>query len=56
MVPRLALSICDAAAVIGVSESHFKRHVLSHLRVSCSGRRRLVPVRELERYLAECAA
>jgi hypothetical protein len=55
-VPRLALSIRDAACAVGVSESHFKRHVLPRLRVTLSGRRRLIAVRELEKYLAERAA
>jgi hypothetical protein len=55
-VPRLALSIEDASRAIGVSPSHFKRHVLPRLRVTCSGRRRLIAVRELEKYLAERAA
>jgi hypothetical protein len=53
--PRLALSIMEAAEAIGVSQAHFKRHVLPAVRVTLSGRRRLVSVRELERYLSERA-
>lgn len=50
-VPRLALSYSEAAGALGVSEKHFKRHVLPRLRVTVSGGRRLVAVKELERYL-----
>jgi hypothetical protein len=54
-LPRLALSIKEAAEALSVSESHFKRHVLPNIRVTMSGGRRLVMVRELERYLTERA-
>ena len=47
-LPRLALSIAEAAEAIGVSESHFKRHVLPRVRTTLIGRRRVVSVRELE--------
>ncbi len=55
VVPRLALSYSEAAAALGVSTKHFQRHVLSHLRVTLSGGRRLIAVRELERYLEKMA-
>jgi len=48
---RLALSIDEAAAALGISRDHFDRHVLPRVKVVPIGRRRLVPVRELERYL-----
>jgi excisionase family DNA binding protein len=42
--------------MIGVSRSHFYEHVAPELRVVRSGRRRLVPVTELERWLERNAA
>ncbi len=53
VVPRLALTPDEAAAAIGVSRRHFFEHVLPDLRVVRSGRRRLIPVRQLERWLEE---
>lgn len=53
--PRLALSIDEAAESIGVSRRHFERHILPRLRVTLSGQRRLIAVKEIERYLEECA-
>jgi len=47
----LAVSIEDGAALISVSESHFKRHVLPRVRTIMVGRRRLVVVKDLERFL-----
>lgn len=49
--PRLSLSRDEAAASLGVSRDHFDRHVLPHIRTAAVGRRVLVPVRELERFL-----
>ena len=54
-VPRLALSRAEAAEAIGVSLHFFDEHVAGELRVVYRGRRRLVPIRELERWLAENA-
>ena len=53
---RLAYSPDEAAALIGVSRSFFFEHVLPELRVVRVGRRRLVSLRELERWLDEAAA
>jgi excisionase family DNA binding protein len=50
-VPRVTLSVDEAAAALAVSRDHFERHVLSQLRVVYSGRRRLIPLRELERWV-----
>ena len=55
-VPRLALSPDEAAAALGVSRDYLDLHVLPELRVVRRGRRRLVPVRELERWLTAEAA
>jgi len=53
---RLALSPDEAAAAVGVSRDFFDLHVAPELRIVRRGRRRLVPVRELERWLEESAA
>ncbi len=50
---RLAYSPDEAAALIGVSRSFFFEHVLPDLRVVRVGRRRIVSLRELERWLDE---
>jgi excisionase family DNA binding protein len=51
VVTRLALTPDEAAASIGMSRSMFYAEVLPELRVVRRGRKRLVPVRELERWL-----
>jgi excisionase family DNA binding protein len=53
---RLALTRAEAAAAIGVSLDSFERHIQHELRVVRRGRLRLVPVRELERWLEANAA
>lgn len=50
-VPRTGLTLEEAAASIGVSLAHFRRHVLPGLKIVHSGAARIVPVRELERFL-----
>jgi excisionase family DNA binding protein len=55
-VPRLALTPNEAAIAIGVSRSHFFAAVLPELRVVRSGRCRLIPIAELERWLEHNAA
>jgi hypothetical protein len=47
--PRLALSRRDAAAALGMSLSHFQRHVQPEVRCIYSGQLRLYPLAELER-------
>lgn len=54
-VGRLALSRGEAAAALGISLDSFERHVQSDIRLVRRGRMRLVPVRELERWLSENA-
>jgi hypothetical protein len=54
-IPRLALSREEAAAALGMSLDSFERHVQPTLRLVRRGRLRLVPVGELERWLAENA-
>ena len=53
---RLALTRAEAAAAIGVSLDSFERYVQPELRLIRRGRLRLVPVRELERWLDSNAA
>jgi hypothetical protein len=55
-IPRLALSPDECALSLGVSRDYFDEHVLPELRCVRRGRRRLVPVRELERWLDREAA
>jgi excisionase family DNA binding protein len=52
---RLALSPDEAAAVLGVSRDYFDEHVISELRVVRRGRRILVALAELERWLDRSA-
>jgi hypothetical protein len=51
MVRRLALSKQEAAEAFGVSVDFFDEHIAFELRMVRRGRRRLVPIRELERWL-----
>ncbi len=54
-IPRLALTREEAAASLGMSLDSFERHVQPTLRLVRLGRMRLVPIAELERWLAENA-
>ena len=51
-IRRLALNPEEAAAAIGVSRAFFFAAVLPNLKVVRVGRKRLVPVPELEAWLA----
>jgi hypothetical protein len=53
--PRLALGLTEAAEAIGVSLDFFSEHVRPELRVVRRGRKVIVSVRELEKWLAEHA-
>lgn len=53
---RLGFSPAEAAASLGCSRNFFDEHVLPELRVVRIGRRIIVPVRELERWLERNAA
>ena len=50
---RVCLTIPEAAASIGVGPDFFDQYVRPELRVIRRGSKRLVPVRELERWAAE---
>jgi excisionase family DNA binding protein len=53
--PRLALTREEAAEAIGVSLDTLERYVIDGLRVVRLGRRIVVPVAELEAWLADNA-
>lgn len=54
-IPRIALTPSEAAAAIGVGPDFFDVNVAPQLRLIRRGRKRLVPVHELERWVAENA-
>jgi excisionase family DNA binding protein len=53
---RLAVSPDEAAELLGVSRDYFDEHVIRELRVVRRGRRILIAVSELERWLDHNAA
>ncbi len=53
--PRLALSPDEAAAVLGVSRDYLDEHVIGELRIVRRGRRILIALTELERWLDRSA-
>ena len=50
--PRLALTPAEAAKALGVSGTYFSEHISGELRWIRRGRKRLVAITELERWLA----
>src|SRR3954451_22706626 len=54
-VPRLALKKTEAAEALSVSVDFFEDHIMCELRIVRRGRRRLVPVAELMRWLESSA-
>lgn len=54
-IPRIALTPAEAAAAIGVGPDFFDENVAPELRLIRRGRKRLVPVVELERWASESA-
>jgi excisionase family DNA binding protein len=54
--PRLALSPDEASAALGVSRDYFDEHIRPELRTVRRGRRLLIAVRELERWLERSAS
>lgn len=49
--PQLALSVLEACAALGVSHDFWQEHVAPEIRIVRRGRRKLIAVRELERWL-----
>jgi hypothetical protein len=54
--PRLALTLDEASASLGMSRDLFDARVRCELRLVRVGRKTVVPVRELERWLDRSAA
>jgi hypothetical protein len=54
-VPRIALSRQEAADSLGMSVDSFERYVQPHVKLVRRGSMRIVPVTELERWIAENA-
>lgn len=54
-IPRIALTPAEAAAAIGVGPDFFDESIAPELRVIRRGRKRLIPVAELERWTTENA-
>jgi excisionase family DNA binding protein len=54
-IPRVALTVAEAAASLGVGPDFFDQHVRPELRLIRRGSKRLVPVAELERWADENA-
>ena len=50
-VPRLAYTVGEACEVMGVSWDYWAEHIAPEVRIVRRGRRKLVPVAELERWL-----
>jgi excisionase family DNA binding protein len=55
-LPRLALTPAEAAKSLGVSDDFFNEHIRPDLKLVRKGRKVLIPVLELERWLASNAA
>jgi excisionase family DNA binding protein len=55
-LPRLALSVAEAAQVLGVSDDFFSEHIAGELRCVRRGRKKLYAIRELEAWLDRSAA
>jgi hypothetical protein len=53
--PRLSLSIEESCAALGISVNTFNANVLPAIRMVELGRRKLVPVTELQRWLDDHA-
>lgn len=54
-VPRFALTPSEAAASVGVGVDFFDANIAPELRTIRRGRKRLIPVAELERWASETA-
>lgn len=54
-VPRLALTVTEVPAALGVSADYFTEHIRPELRCVVRGSKRLYPVAEIERWLAAAA-
>jgi hypothetical protein len=55
-VPRITVTPDEAAAALGISRDFFDEHVLHQVAHVREGRRRLIPLVNLERWALEHAA
>jgi len=53
---KLAVGLGEAAALLSVSDDHFREHIKPELKIVRRGSRQFVAVRELERWLSESSA
>jgi hypothetical protein len=53
--PRLALDVAESCQALGVSWDFWTQHVAPEVRIVRRGRRKLIAVAELERWLEENA-
>jgi excisionase family DNA binding protein len=51
-MPRLALNVREACEALGVSWDTWQRHIADDVKIVRLGRRKLIAVAELERWLA----
>lgn len=54
-VPKLALDVGEACEALGVSWDFWQAHVAAEVRIVRRGRRKLVPIAELQRWLDDNA-
>jgi len=54
-IPRVALTVPEAAASLGVGLDFFNEHIRPELALIRRGSKRLVPVHELQRWATENA-
>ncbi len=52
-IPRLALSIEEACLSLNVSRDFFDEHIRNELRFVRRGRKRLIPVSEIQRWFTD---
>jgi len=50
-LPRLTLSVSEACDVLGVGHDFWQEHIAPEIRIVRAGRRKLVPVTELVRWI-----
>lgn len=55
LTTRLALNVAEACGALGVSHDFWAEHIAPDVRIVRRGRRKLIAVAELERWLAESA-
>lgn len=54
-IPRITLTPPEAAAALGCGLTYFEEQIAPELRIIRRGRKRLIPIAELDRWAAENA-